>query len=187
MPLIHSKKPKAFSHNVETEMKAGKPQKQAVAIAYNMAGEHKAEGGCVGSTCKGCSDPACYSEGGSVDSWTKREDNEKGINKSISHGAPGMSSAGMFVRQGKDSGDDGREAAKLAHALTLKEMRSMPKPSLMAGGGEVHEDAEQDKELIDDEIHSMLGEELMAAIDQKDRKRIMEGIEAIVLSCLNKE
>ena len=31
----------AFGRNVATEMKAGKPQKQAVAIAYNEAGEKK--------------------------------------------------------------------------------------------------------------------------------------------------
>lgn len=34
MPLIKSKSKKAFSKNVGAEMKAGKPQKQAVAIAY---------------------------------------------------------------------------------------------------------------------------------------------------------
>ena len=36
MPLKKSKSPKAFFSNVKTEMKAGKPQKQAVAIAYQM-------------------------------------------------------------------------------------------------------------------------------------------------------
>ena len=34
MPLIKSKSPKAFGENIKREMKAGKPQKQAVAIAY---------------------------------------------------------------------------------------------------------------------------------------------------------
>ena len=34
MPLIKSKSSKAFGENVKAEMKAGKPQKQAVAIAY---------------------------------------------------------------------------------------------------------------------------------------------------------
>lgn len=34
MPLNKSKSKKAFSSNVKKEMKAGKPQKQAVAIAY---------------------------------------------------------------------------------------------------------------------------------------------------------
>jgi hypothetical protein len=35
MPLQRSKSPKAFSANVKAEMAAGKPQKQAVAIAYS--------------------------------------------------------------------------------------------------------------------------------------------------------
>ena len=37
MPLIKSNKPKAFAKNIKTEMAAGKPQKQAVAIAYSEA------------------------------------------------------------------------------------------------------------------------------------------------------
>lgn len=35
MPLIKSTSKKAFSKNIEKEMKAGKPQKQAVAIAFS--------------------------------------------------------------------------------------------------------------------------------------------------------
>ena len=42
MPLITGKSPKSFSKNVETEMTAGKPQKQAVAIAYSK--KREAEG-----------------------------------------------------------------------------------------------------------------------------------------------
>lgn len=34
MPLKKSKSEKAFKANVKAEIKAGKPQKQAVAIAY---------------------------------------------------------------------------------------------------------------------------------------------------------
>ena len=34
MPLEHGKSEEAFSHNVAAERQAGKPQKQAVAIAY---------------------------------------------------------------------------------------------------------------------------------------------------------
>lgn len=37
MPLIKSKSKKAISSNIRTEMEAGKPQKQAVAIALNTA------------------------------------------------------------------------------------------------------------------------------------------------------
>jgi len=35
VPLRPGKSPAAFSENVSTEMHAGKPQKQAVAIAYS--------------------------------------------------------------------------------------------------------------------------------------------------------
>lgn len=37
MPLKKSKSKKAISSNIKTEMEAGKPQKQAVAIALNTA------------------------------------------------------------------------------------------------------------------------------------------------------
>jgi hypothetical protein len=36
MPLNKSKSKKAFGENVATEMRAGKPQKQAEAIAYSV-------------------------------------------------------------------------------------------------------------------------------------------------------
>jgi hypothetical protein len=49
MPLKKSTSAKAFKSNIKTEMKAGKPQKQAVAIAYSekreaAKGERKTKG-----------------------------------------------------------------------------------------------------------------------------------------------
>ena len=47
MPLIKGAKArtrKGFSENIKREMNAGKPQKQAVAIAYSEAGEKKKKG-----------------------------------------------------------------------------------------------------------------------------------------------
>jgi hypothetical protein len=43
MPLKKGAKPgsKGFSDNIKAEMNAGKPQKQAVAIAYSESGERK--------------------------------------------------------------------------------------------------------------------------------------------------
>lgn len=44
MPLVKgkaAKSKKGFSTNIKREMEAGKPQKQAVAIAYSQAGESK--------------------------------------------------------------------------------------------------------------------------------------------------
>ena len=46
MPLTHSKSKKAFEHNLKAEIHAGKPQKQAIAIAYSVKRKaKKAEGG----------------------------------------------------------------------------------------------------------------------------------------------
>jgi len=47
MPLEHGKSKSAFSHNVAAEIHAGKPQKQAVAIAYSekRKAQHMDEGG----------------------------------------------------------------------------------------------------------------------------------------------
>jgi hypothetical protein len=46
MPLKKSKSEKAFKSNVKAEIKAGKPQKQALAIAYQVKrdAEHKRKG-----------------------------------------------------------------------------------------------------------------------------------------------
>jgi hypothetical protein len=39
MPLTKSKSEKAFKSNIKAEVKAGKPVKQALAIAYNVKRE----------------------------------------------------------------------------------------------------------------------------------------------------
>jgi len=42
MPLVKSASKSAFRSNIKAEMKVGKPQKQAVAIAYSV--KRKAQG-----------------------------------------------------------------------------------------------------------------------------------------------
>jgi len=49
MPLQPGKSKAAFTHNIKAEIAAGKPQKQAVAIAYSEKRHHMAEGGDVDS------------------------------------------------------------------------------------------------------------------------------------------
>lgn len=65
MPLNKSGSKKAFSENVSTEMHHGKPQKQALAIAYSVmrkSGHKMAAGG----MCDKCNGPCNYDEGGKV-------------------------------------------------------------------------------------------------------------------------
>lgn len=41
MPLQKGKSKQAISNNIRTEMREGKPQKQAIAIAMSVAGKSK--------------------------------------------------------------------------------------------------------------------------------------------------
>lgn len=81
MPLMHGKSKRAFGHNIRAELDAGKPQKQAVAIAYSEKRKaeraHKAAGGCIGD---GCNHPSHFAD--------------KGIKE------PGMEEEGMKMAEG---------------------------------------------------------------------------------------
>jgi hypothetical protein len=43
MPLVKGSSQKAVSQNIKTEIAAGRPQKQAVAIALHVAGKSKSK------------------------------------------------------------------------------------------------------------------------------------------------
>jgi len=61
MPLIKSKSEGAFKSNLKAEMKAGKPQKQALAIAYDVqrrAPKRMADGGIPGQPVNGSMAPS---------------------------------------------------------------------------------------------------------------------------------
>lgn len=53
MPLIKGKSQKAFSRNMETEMNAGKPKKQSLAIAYSVQRRSKGKKMALGGAVEG--------------------------------------------------------------------------------------------------------------------------------------
>jgi hypothetical protein len=85
MPLEKGKSEKAFTHNIKAEMHAGKPQNQALAIAYSMKRKaKKASGGTVesgdetmnmaqGGMCPNCG----YAEGGMLTKDGYQSENSK--------------------------------------------------------------------------------------------------------------
>jgi hypothetical protein len=202
MPLIHSKKPAAFSKNVSSEMHAGKPQKQALAIAYSVKRKaekkkHYDDGGEIkddsedqihpdpdktaaaqdsmrkafnfasGGHVQGCQCAQCMAEGGQI----------KGVHEP-------MKIAGEYPEHGGESWKSrvSTGASKEKSKENLKDLKEMPNPKLqgLAEGGEVESNP-------DDEIQDMVGQELMGAIESKDYKKIMQGMEALILSCMNKK
>ncbi len=108
-------------------------------------------------------------------------------------GQPGMSPAGYSVRAQKEGKFKQYEHPdpKNTHKRVLEEIKTMKKPhGNYAEGGEVT--AEPDnldsigKDEMDDELHDMLGSEILGAIEAKDHKMIWSGLEALVLSIMNK-
>lgn len=225
MPLIHSKKPAAFKENIRKEVHAGKPVKQAVAIAYSekAKAEHKKHLDSGGKV-DGC--PMCmggeyddggqvsgaqsfqdsfrkathYDEGGRIDEREQKASHEMKYKPQVGtvgvhQGGggegelKGRSAAGITAEWGKKHKTDWhREGAtnksKEFHSNKLEELRSMPNPNIkgLADGGEV----ESYEGSPEDEIQDMLGQELMNAVHSKDHKKLMSGLEAMIMSCLNK-
>ena len=86
MPLEQGKSPKAFENNLKAEMHAGKPQKQALAIAYSVKKRNKqmAGGGKVHCAHGGPAhcNMGCYDEGGEVNEKLHPEMDHKQIDSS---------------------------------------------------------------------------------------------------------
>jgi len=151
---------------------------------------------CIGPECMGCSAAKCYSEGGEVDDdmYSPRETlsndhpekHQKGVHETARVGKPGESTAGYDHKNGFDT--------KPEHRRVLSEIKSMKKPNLYAKGGEIKGELHMDEPEMpgsedgdEDEIHGLLGEELMGALERKDKKAIMQCIEACVMNCMSKD
>jgi hypothetical protein len=151
MPLIHSKKPSAFKQNIRTEMHAGKPQKQAVAIAYSeqRRAEHKkhAHGGEI-EDCSMCNGGK-YDEGGEIGDPDKLASAQDSMRKAFGYAEGGP------VRK--------------------------VKPGMEDQGSDYKNDEPEN------EVHEIVGPEMMDAIHSKDHKKLMSCVEAMVLHHMNKK
>jgi len=142
MPLFKGKSRKAFSHNVATEMEHGKPQAQALAIAYRMKRQKRAHGGEAMGTGSGFG--GRYAEGGNVFSGKQRVDFETGINRPLpTKETAGTAKAYSQSEQGhalrvaqnpksigsKASSREWKNLAKAGHRRTLSELHSMSGPT----------------------------------------------------------
>lgn len=58
MPLMQGRSKKAMSENIKTEMDAGKPQKQSIAIAYSVAKKNKKKKMAFGGKAEATGEPA---------------------------------------------------------------------------------------------------------------------------------
>jgi len=147
MPLKQSSSPMAFKSNVKAEMKAGKPQKQSLAIAYstkraNMQKKAKmAKGGMV-SSCIECMSMqgACdlHRSGEYPDSQAKMQSSKE---QSLNHDLPEMEREAHLANGGSVSLDPVKlESVSKGFKGALgikKENEDEEDPAMMAEGGAV--------------------------------------------------
>ncbi len=157
MPPIHAKKPKAMCAH-------GGP------VKCNMG---------------------CYSKGGvATETVSSNRRYQKGVHESITGGDAGTSTAGGYI--GGHGYANNPEKAKEMHREKLGELRSMKGPhGNYADGGDVEplENPMEHKEPDGDEggeMGEMLADELLQAVEKKDRKGIASAIEAMVMECMSK-
>ena len=139
MPLLKSKSKKAMGENIKTEMENGMPQKQAIAVAYNMkrhAGKKMAMGGMMTndgyqSSCSaGCNSPCEIHEQASGfvehESDVKRP-NEMAMSESDrdlnQHGEDEMGPDGARMAMGGDMEDYQKESPDMRDDLVARVMK----------------------------------------------------------------
>lgn len=101
MPLKHGKSEKSFEHNVSTEMDAGKPQKQALAIAYAVRKkamkQKKAMGGMIEA-------PKTMIPGAEMESEEEKKRKEEELQPAQPQQAHGSKMSGAMMAMGKAMG-----------------------------------------------------------------------------------
>jgi hypothetical protein len=138
MPLKHGKSEKTFKENIKTEMEHGKPQKQAVAIAYAVKrkAQKMAKGGevmCAHGGPVKCA-MGCYAEGGLVPGVENPHEGEP-RNKKLhpDHKEEAVSPERMIMKKKHDK-----------MSLDPVEYEKFLKATKFAEGGEVEEEEEDE-------------------------------------------
>lgn len=184
MPLIEGKSKPSFVKNLKTEIHAGKPMKQSLAIAYAMkkkAEEKKAKGGCV---CEDGSCKNCMAAGGEMTGVHQEADKDMD--------RPGESKAGSLVREmmPKHLNPDASEKkensrllgeAKAEHHKVLGQMVSAKKPNLYAEGGEAHTQTDDILDRILHKRHKMAEGGMVANEDEPEADSMPAEFDDLVL------
>jgi hypothetical protein len=135
MPLIQGKSEKSFSKNVATEMDAGKPQDQSLAIAYAVKRRAMKRKEAMGGEAE------MMAKGGDV---AKRNEHESGVHQPYGHA--GESISGVARRRSVadperyGSVKDAESRIKDIHKEKLDELKEMAPVPMMAEGGEIDEE-----------------------------------------------
>lgn len=179
MSLIKGKSKKAFGHNVSTEMDSGKPQKQALAIAFNMKRKAKkmAEGGKVGGaetsttgnkTKTGGSNPGGASTGGAgTVTITARDLGPEGIRVSDVGGNTESRNAG-----GMDPSDENDDMMKAEGGeMKSKKQRAIEAFHGMMAEGGMAEPADKDSASMQ-QAKMGAGDDFPNASDQANLKEL---------------
>lgn len=165
MPLMQGKSKKAISENIKTEMEAGKPQKQSIAIAYNIARKNKrkamAEGGEVKDEFKDIEPMSDAEMEKEEDEETmKKVDRVSDKDMSMAYGRPNPNEEDENLAKGgtvKDSHDEDEHYDSIASAVMAKKRRA----KMMAEGGmvDLDENAMEEPNNLDDMNYEALKKE----------------------------
>lgn len=173
MPLIQGKSKQSFSKNVGTEMDAGKPQKQSLAIAYNIMRKNRAKKMAVGGIVENEDlDPKHEPEQANVKEFYSDDDDDDSED--------GMAHGGMLMHP--------KSMAEMIHMKRMSKggMYPTPKDASYADGGEVDEPMDmsaddedidtQPDEVVEDNDFTANGPDAQPQDSSKKRRGLLIGI-----------
>ena len=164
MPLIQGKSKKSFGKNVGKEMEAGKPQKQALAIAFSVQRKNKkkmADGGTLGDAIGYPGSKKKYYDGGEV----------------LDADSTGKDST-MMIRNRRAPLEHAQELdfhdEKRSDADDAEDEREM---DMLAEGGEIEDDLRKEKKVSIDDQGSERDEDMLDSHPLRHAEEKLAGTE----------